>query len=345
MPTATAQRLPTATREYARVQRREKLAALSALRRLWRRMGRGDLDIAWSQIDQQALSIMLTAQQRIADAAVRYVPDVLEDLGQQAAAAPVASVTTGPLLGVAGDGRPVDSLLHGAVVHTRTRLGDGLTPGAALVSGSKWLTLAAGTVLSDTSRQSEKLAMGVRPRVRFYVRMLAPPSCARCVILAGSTYRSRTAFQRHPRCDCVHIPSAEALDDRTVNPREYIDSLSPDEQDRILTKAGGRAYREGADLNQLVNARRGMSKSQSGRLITSEGRTSRGCAFRSLRAGGTRQELAGTAVRITRNGPEMRVITRTGARVERLMPESIAELAGADRDLYLRLLRRHGYLI
>ncbi len=33
-----------------------------------------------------------------------------------------------------------------------------------------------------------------------YVRVLVPPSCDRCTILAGRTYRSEEAFERHPQC-------------------------------------------------------------------------------------------------------------------------------------------------
>lgn len=287
-------------------------------------MGTTDLDVAWSRIEGQALTVVTTAQKRMTAAAVQYVPDILEDLGQASAASPVATVTPAGLVGVAGDGRPLDSLLYGSIVHTRTELGAGLTPGAALMSGQKWLTLAAGTAMSDTGRQAEKLGMAVRPRVRFYVRMLDPPSCARCVILAGSTYKSQTAFQRHPRCDCRHIPAAEAVDDDLrVNPDGYVRSLSAEEQDRILTKAGGKAYREGADLNQLVNARRGMTRSQSGRLK----RNAHGY-FTTLE-GVTRRSIGG--------------MRRQGR--PRLMPESIAEIAGSDRDEFLRLLRANGYVL
>src|SRR5688500_1052764 len=73
------------------------------------------------------------------------------------------------------------------------------------------------------------------------------------------------------RCDCVHIPVAEdTSDDLRTNPRAYFDSLSVAEQDKAFTKAGAEAIREGADMNQVINARRGMHEATDGRLYTTE---------------------------------------------------------------------------
>jgi hypothetical protein len=89
-------------------------------------------------------------------------------------------------------------------------------------------------------------------------------------------------------------------------------SMTPAQQTRIFTAAGAQAIRDGADINQVVNARRGVSVA--GRT-TREGTTSRG--------------LAG-----------MRLQGRA-----RLMPEQIYAQAHGNRDLALQMLRQHGYLI
>src|SRR5690606_25790677 len=110
---------------------------------------------------------------------------------------------------------------------------------------------------------------------------------SRCVILAGRFYRKNTGFQRHPGCDCRHIPASESVaGDLAVDPRAYFDSLTEAEQDKAFTKAGAEAIRAGADIGQVVNARRGMYTAQ-GQLLTREGTTSRGRAFQALRDGGT----------------------------------------------------------
>ncbi|MEU1240053.1 hypothetical protein ABZ388_06810 [Micromonospora parva] len=57
----------------------------------------------------------------------------------------------------------------------------------------------------------------------------------------------------------MHIPAREdTADDLRTDPRRYFDSLSAAEQDRLFTPAGAEAIREGADIGQVVNARRGV---------------------------------------------------------------------------------------
>src|SRR5665647_1979159 len=119
----------------------------------------------------------------------------------------------------------------------------------------------------------------------FSIRMY-PPTCSRCVVLAGKWYRKNQGFARHPGCDCRHIPSSESVaGDLTVSPQAYFDSLSKAEQDRIFTNAGAEAIRNDANIGQVVNARRGMRTAQIGGrdvLITTEGTTRRGVAYLSL---------------------------------------------------------------
>lgn len=336
-----AQQLPPSAAEYAREQRQEIASAVAAVRRTWRRMG-PDFDTSWARIAPRLLAVTDLAQERVSTGALTYIPAVLEDTGQTRAVDAVAVVRSAPLVGVAGDGRPVESLLYGAVTHAKERVAAGLSTAQSLQSAQSWLSMTTGTLLSDTARQGESLGMGVRT-VSGYVRMLTPPSCSRCVVLAGRFYRKNAGFQRHPGCDCRHIPASEAVaGDLTVEPRAYFDSLTEAEQDKAFTKAGAEAIRAGADVGQVVNARRGMYTAQ-GQLLTREGTTSRGRAFQALRDGGTTQGLAGTAVRNTRTGRQMRVITETRATRARLMPETIARVA-TDRDDYLRLLRANGYL-
>lgn len=311
------QALPAAASEYAADQRREIRRAVTASAALWRRVG-PDFDPGWLRIAPTLLMAVEASQREVAAGAQRYVPDVLEETGQVRAIAPAGRVVADGLIGVAGDGRPLDSLLYGAVTYSRERVAAGAGVSQALRSGGSWLTQAVSTVLSDTGRQSESLAIGVRP-VSGYVRMLNPPSCSRCVILAGRWYPKSSGFQRHPRCDCRHIPASESIgSDLTVNPQAYMDSLTAAEQDSVLGKAGAAAVRNGADLNQVVNARRGMRPAQIGGrsvLTTSENTTRRGSASRA----------------------------RTGRIGPRLMPETISQIA-RDRDDYLRLLRVNGYL-
>src|SRR5690606_7795096 len=316
-----------------------------ALDRLWKRMD-GDFDTSYARIESRVLATTLLAQQRLTALATDYVPSVLEDTGQARAIIPAAQITTSPLVGVAGDGRPVDSLLYGAVTTAKTRIAEGASPFQALQAGGQFLSVAAGTLFADTSRSALSLATGVRP-VSGMVRMVNPGACSRCIILAGRWYRKNASFLRHPNCQCTSIPSSEAMaGDLTTDPAAHFDSLSPAEQDRAFTKAGAEAIRAGADINQVVNARRGMWAAQSGRMrpvtiagrevyITLEGTTRRGRAYQAMSQAGY----------VRRQGEMVRRGQRYRAwRAPRLMPESIAQIANSRED-YLRLLRLYGYIL
>lgn len=323
-----AQHLPKSARAYQRDHRLEISAAVTALNRAWRRMG-PDFDGSWNTgVGAQVERVLVTGQQRVINRTRTYVPEVLAETGQTRAVTAFAETSSVPLLGVAGDGRPVESLSYGAVTRSKQAIALGATVPQALEAGRKFLTLAGGTALADTARQQMSLELGTR-HVGGYMRMITPPSCSRCLVLAGQWYRKNTGFERHPGCLCVHVPASESLSsDLRVDPEAYFRSLSTEEQDRIFTRAGAEAIRNGADMTQVVNARRGMTRSQGGRLIrderglytTTEGMTRRGWAYQQQRYYRT-------------HGPVQ----------ARLMPESILEIA-KNQDDYVRLLRLYGYM-
>jgi len=195
-----------------------------------------------------------------------------------------------------------------------TALRGGLLSARAMTAGLLSLDMIVRTQVADAGRVADGVALTARPRLGGYVRVLSPPSCSRCAILAGRWYRWNQGFLRHPRCDCRHLPSAEADGGTlTTSPRRYFESLSEAEQRRVFTVAGARAIRDGADLSQVVNARRGMTTTV---------------------VGGRR--LRTTTESTTRRG------VRPGR--PRLMPEEIYRIAGDDRDEAIRLLSQHGYL-
>lgn len=195
--------------------------------------------------------------------------------------------------------------------------------------GSDWTKFAfvatsiVKTGIGDTARGAVQSGMQARPAVTGYVRMLRGKSCARCAILAGRHYRSAVAFNRHPRCDCVHIPATEDVDgDWSTDPNTYFRSLSATDQDRLFTKAGAEAIRLGADMNQVVNARQGVTVAQAF-----------GQTVQATTVGSTRRGLAGQ---------------RLQGRIPRLLPDEIflqAERLGWDRAETLRQLRRFAYVL
>ena len=232
-------------------------------------------------------------------AAVRNVTDhtagMLEEQGIRDA--PVASLAAGALVGVASDGRDLGSLLT---------LPD--------LTAAQFDRIVA-TQLQDVARQAAAIERAVRPQVTHYVRALNLPSCGRCVVLAGKPERSDVAFRRHPRCDCLAVPSNAANAGRlATDPVEAFDAMTAAERAKAFTQAGAEAISLGADIGRVVNARSGMGTAQVfGRDVKTTG------ALRRRYGRGPR-------------GDEVR-----------LMPESIAQIA-TDRDDHLRLLRLYGYI-
>lgn len=330
--------LPSAARDFRRAVAVETRGALVSVRRSWRRMS-PEFDVSWEAVvGRSVLAATVAAQDAVAAEAGRYVPRVLEQTGQR-----VADLDWEPdpqaWGGTAGDGRSVQSLAYGGVARAKQAVAAGATTHQALVAGGAWLTQALGTVIADTARSAETTHAQGR-RKTMYVRMLNPPSCGRCVILAGRSYH--TAFERHPGCDCLSIPSSENVaGDLLTDPREYLDHLGDDELAKALgSRANAAAYREhGADMNQLVNAYRArwlgdgrhagsVSKAQVyGRSVryTTEGVTRRGWAGQSMRRAGYVQDSKGRL------------------KTPRLMPESIFDIA-EDRADAQRLLRLYGWV-
>ena len=160
-----------------------------------------------------------------------------------------------------------------------------------------------------------------------YVRVLVPPSCDRCTQLAGRTYRSEEAFERHPQCNCEHWPvgteEAARASGLLIDPLEAFEAG----QVRGLSKADERAIRDGADFSQVVNAKRAPRRGAPG--ITNA--VSAEIFGRHVEA-----TLSGTTGKASwrRANPNLPI---------RLRPQSIYRHA-RDRDDALRLLRLYGYL-
>ena len=245
--------LPAATVNATSAQQRLTVAALVALRRAWAQMG-PDFTPSWRRVGPMLVVILAGAQLRSARNGAEYVPAVLEETGQGAES--VAIVEARRFSGVASDGRRLDDLLFGAVTTARAAVGAGSDFRVGLRRGESWLAMAAATQVSDAFRGGTLTAMAARPAVSGYVRALQTPSCARCAILAGRWYRMADAFDRHPRCDCKHLPVAEAdagpyvTSPRAAYEAGQIDGLT--EGERAALDAGG-------DMSRIVNARRGAS--------------------------------------------------------------------------------------
>lgn len=299
--------------------------------RMWAELDPTDLDAGWRSVAAPMTAAVSAAQAQTAAAANTYLDLTLGTRGMD---------PTGPRVrpeafaGVASDGRPLETLLYQPVIQTKAFTAEGMTPRSAMGSGLATLQKVVRTQVVDAGRTADGAGLTGRKAVAGYVRHITPPACSRCAILAGAFYRWNKGFLRHPNCACVHRPTSEAeAAGATVDPHAYFDSLDEAQQNRIFTKAGASAIRDGSDIGQVVNARRGMSTaSVFGQQVkvTSEGAT--------VRASFGRQAAREGQVART---PGERYRRATGVR---LMPEQIYIEAAGNRDEAIRLLRRFGYL-
>lgn len=187
-----------------------------------------------------------------AQGGVEYVPAVLAETGQSAAgmipAAPAAFAVSNR------NGMPVEHVLHTSVIRAKQAVGAGASVYGALAEAQKFLDVAVPSLIADANRGAVQASI-TSTNVTGYVRMLNPPSCRRCIPLAGKWFRWNKGFQRHPGCDCRHIPVAEnRAGDFTTDPYEMFNGMSEAEQDRIFGKRNAQAIRDGGDIWQVTNA-------------------------------------------------------------------------------------------
>lgn len=221
---------------------------MALVRREWARMG-NDLDSSWRRVGPRVSVLVSAAQLGAARDGTAYVPDALSDQGIGLRAE--AKTNPGAFSGSASslDGLTygsLDDLLYGAVIHARKASAENLDE--RLNKGFKTLVTLVHTQISDAARMSASATISATHGAG-WVRMVNPPCCQRCAVLAGKFFRSNDGFQRHPMCDCRHVPTTEARwTDAGVNIRPG------DIKD--LTKAQQQAIDDGANMNRVINSHR-----------------------------------------------------------------------------------------
>lgn len=258
---------------YKQMQRLQALAVLAA-GELWSEASLADLTGSWAVQIPALVPVLAGVQSKAAVAGASYGAATLAQQGIYEA--PAAFVDPTGFAGFASDGRTLEGLLYAPVPYVKNLIGGGMAPAHALASGGKFLTTIMRTQVADAGRGAAGVDIAARPNTG-YVRLLNPPSCSRCSVLAGRFYRWNAGFRRHPKCDCTHAATSAVAALKTEglmhDPYEYFKSLSPEDQDKNYTKAGAQAIRDGGDIFQVVNSRRGMKP---GGLLTTEGTSRRG---------------------------------------------------------------------
>jgi hypothetical protein len=310
-------------------------AAIAAVS-IWRTIDGKALDASFTALLPQLLAVVARAQLLAATAGTSFLGRMLS---LQDATASGSKLDPAAFAGLTGDGRPMGSLLYTPVALSKQRIGQGLRIADVIAQEELHMALLVRTQVQDAGRMALQSAMAAEPRVCGYVRKVNLPACARCIILSGRFYRYSDGFLRHPNCDCGMIPVAvgsdmvHAEDPATLIARMQADH--PATLKRSLTDGDLKALDHGADLNQVVNAHRGMATAAGpGRTVqaTTEGTTKRGFAGKRL---------------IAEAGAKRGSGRYSAARTPRLTPAQVFEEASLnswDRTEIVRQLTRFGYV-
>jgi hypothetical protein len=328
--------------------------AADRVQALWQELDRRDLTGSWEAlVGPRIVETVAAGQAAAAALADPYLNAVVAADGADPQAG--GRIQPGAFAGYAADGRDLESLMYLPVVTTKQAIGAGMSDVEAMMRGLNQLLRTAASEVTSAGRTATGAGIAGRRTISGYIRVAMSPCCARCAVLSGKEFGWNAGFQRHPRCDCVHVPATLIarsslrrgfLEQREFSPasragrrgfvdaQTYFNSLSPREQARIFTAAGARAIRDGADITSVVNARRGMYTSTAYRQrvrATRDSTTRHGSFYRSERA----RAIARGQVPASGRGFRLRS--------PRLLPEEIYRLA-ATRDEAIGMLRRFGYL-
>lgn len=168
------------------------------------------------------------------------------------------------LIGRMSDGSPLSATLAGMSPDTSQRLRDSLTDavangknprqvaaaleGTVDESGARLLTISRTEIL--TANRNASLAsyasQGDILDGWIWCADLAG-ACAGCAAMHGQEFPlSETFFEAHPNCRCSPLPKVSGVDSPiTDDGQAFFESLSQEEQDARLGKAGGEAFRNG----------------------------------------------------------------------------------------------------
>jgi hypothetical protein len=317
-------------------------AIVERVQEIWRGLSATSIeDDLFGEAGARIADAVVEGQLSVADAAQAYIAAQMAAQGGTALAE--ATLVASAFAGIAPDGGPLETLLFLPAIGVRRRLAAGLEPHEAMLGGLADMARYASTSISDTARSADMVGMAAHPNCVAYMRVVQLPACSRCIVLAGETYSRSEGFLRHPNCDCQTLPLRPHEWAAVPSPQDLYARMSEAQRRKVFTVAGARALADGADLGQVVNARRGMDVAHIYRRrleVTHEGATRRSVYGRSRdRAGDQFARFAGQ-----RYGEATSMRYFRSTRSPRLMPEEIFRIAEG-RDDELRLLRRYGYVV
>lgn len=305
-------------------QFRVNAGATDLATRAWQRNFNATDISSWSQSIPGMVRMTQAGMAAAANGASGYVSTAVAMQG--GSPSPDGTINPEAFAQSAADGRPLGSLLYVPAINVQARIDAGASTTDAAEAGLSDLLMIVGTEVADAGRQAVSASMVSDRTITGFVRVPGPAACARCAILADkwySTYEG-ASFERHPFCMCTAAPAVSRRGNGPTrfDASRYFDSLSKANQDRVFTKAGAQAIRDGADMNQVVNARSGINpigwSGRDGTGWTTTAGASKGSVYASSPAG-----IAGKP---------------------RLTTEAIYRLSST-REEAASMLREYGYLL
>ncbi|HEX5198485.1 MAG TPA: hypothetical protein VFW27_00965, partial [Actinoplanes sp.] len=234
---------------HAAARVRLAAAAASDAAARWAQVDPDNIGRTWTAQIPATLTVVSASQLAAAGSAEDYLDEFAEPADME--------VDPHAYAGVASDGGSLASLLYQPAIGALMAIGSGVSVDRAMAGGRATLDTIVRTQVADAGRAADQAALTARPAVTGYVRQIVGNTCSRCVILAGRFYRWNAGFQRHPRCDCVHVPATRAQwreQGRFHDAREVYDQLSVAERQRAgWSLADQQAIAEGADLTFVTN--------------------------------------------------------------------------------------------
>jgi len=309
---------------------------------LWRRVDYGNVAASVAAVSAPLLQMLVNAQEAVAKQSGPYMAAVDDHYGVESD----ARIHPEAFAGMTQDGVGLDSAVLYSSQVMFDQMARGLGPDQVLTAGKTFVQQVGRTAVMDAGREADRVQMFARPQYKRWVRQIGPGACSRCIQLAGIE-SWQVAFARHPNCHCIAVPAGETFKGAIeTSPKAYFDQLSKAEQDKRFTKAGAEVIRQGADLQRVVNARRGALGIKYGpRIIPEPGKR----IMQPRNIGSMDQpiwvyetvELTGKRARRTYS---YGTLDRRLPQGTRLMPETILKIARGDRARLTELLGHYGYL-
>jgi hypothetical protein len=169
------------------------------VQQLWREIDRRDLSRSWAiYIGPEVVRTVTAGQLATAAAADAYVESIIAARGLSSD--PAGRVRPEAFAGLAADGRSLDTLLDLPLITSKTAIAAGVDEVEAMMTGLQQLLRMAASEVTDAGRAATGVSIAGNRTINGYIRVVNPPACSRCIVLAGREYGWNTGFQRHPRC-------------------------------------------------------------------------------------------------------------------------------------------------